>query len=233
MEAGAATQSRRAPIPVGAQFGKWTVESSEIRESRGRRERVYFCRCACGNTLWQSRGNLEAGKSTQCQPCARRDNNNIRRASYTRLGLPRDHARRLAERFYAIRSRCEGGTKRDTYRRRGIRCLFGSVVDFLAHVTTLEGWDNPALSLDRIDNDGHYAEGNLRFVSAVEQMSNTSVNRSIEYNGQRYAGAVFHRLFAPRYRCASTVLRKIREGHTAEEIIAGQDKCRGRYRSGL
>jgi hypothetical protein len=43
---------------------------------------------------------------------------------------------------------------------------------FLAHCKTLDGWDNAELEIDRIDVNGNYEPGNLRFVTKSENASN-------------------------------------------------------------
>jgi hypothetical protein len=44
--------------------------------------------------------------------------------------------------------------------------------EFLRYAQTLDGWDNPAFEMDRIDVDGHYAPGNIRFVSRSDNLHN-------------------------------------------------------------
>ena len=40
------------------------------------------------------------------------------------------------------------------------------------------------MTIDRIDNNGDYTPGNCRWVTHKTQMSNTRINRMIEYQGE-------------------------------------------------
>ena len=55
------------------------------------------------------------------------------------------------------------------YGGRGIEFRFFSFQQFLAHIGPKP---DPALSLDRIDNDGHYEVGNVRWATKREQVRN-------------------------------------------------------------
>lgn len=55
-----------------------------------------------------------------------------------------------------------------THGGRGIKFLFSSFDEFFAAV----GPRPDGMTLDRIDNDGHYETGNLRWATPSQQMSN-------------------------------------------------------------
>jgi len=215
----------RRVLSVGDVFGLWVV----LGYDTGKQE--YRCRCeGCGTERTVPSHNLRRGKTRSCVRCA---NKRIiaETALAPRLGIPRDHCERLSNRFYALRRRCVDPLDPNfpLYGGRGIACRFESTEDFILAAMALPGWDNPALQLDRTDNEGHYERGNLRFVTSRVQNRNKRTNRTIEYKGVAWTCVDFWERFAPKYRDQGTVARKAREGLTAEEIIAGQDGCRGAY----
>jgi hypothetical protein len=75
------------------------------------------------------------------------------------------------------RDRCN--RKRNLYYKhyggRGIKVKFTSFLDFLKEIGHKP---SPAHSLDRIDNDGHYEKGNIRWATRTEQNENRSISQS-------------------------------------------------------
>lgn len=76
--------------------------------------------------------------------------------------------------FNAMRRRC--GVPNDKaykwYGGRGIRCLFSSAEEFINYVVDVLQVDPHGLTVDRINNDGNYEEGNIRFVTHAENQRN-------------------------------------------------------------
>jgi hypothetical protein len=81
-----------------------------------------------------------------------------------------------------MKFRCENPKceKYPDYGGRGIRVLFASCAEFLAEVGPAPSLKH---SIDRIDNDGHYAPGNVKWSTAAEQSRNTRRSRMITYDG--------------------------------------------------
>ena len=81
-----------------------------------------------------------------------------------------DHRTRLLNRLAAAITRCHTTTNKTFihYGARGIQVFElwrKDRSEFLKYVRTLVGWDQPALDMDRIDNNKGYEPGNLRFVT--------------------------------------------------------------------
>ena len=76
--------------------------------------------------------------------------------------------------FYNIRRRCTVPNCREYkwYGNRGIKCLFESADEFVDYVTNVLQVNPRGLDCDRIDNDGNYEKGNIRFVTHKENCQN-------------------------------------------------------------
>ena len=61
------------------------------------------------------------------------------------------------------------------YGGRGIEFRLASFEEFFAHIGSRP---TPEHSLDRIDNDGHYEVGNIRWATREEQLANRSLTQS-------------------------------------------------------
>lgn len=224
-------QRKRKFFEPGARVGDWIVLGVERTESGGSEAWHYRCECQhCWTEYLVYCNNIETGKSTCCVQCAVVVRNATGWALYGRLGIDSRHVNRLSNRFYAMRSRCVGGTRPNpAYAGRGIECRFESAQDFVEHAITVPGWDNPRYQTDRIDNDGHYEPGNIRFVPGAVNARNKRDNVVVEYLGEVMVAEDFHKRFCPRYRDVSTVSRKIKAGKSPEQVIADQALCRGEY----
>ena len=84
-------------------------------------------------------------------------------------------------------SRCENPSveRYPRYGGRGIKICERwrrSFADFFADVGAAP---SPELTLDRIDNNGNYEPGNIRWATRAEQTKNGSRTRWIEFRGER------------------------------------------------
>lgn len=65
------------------------------------------------------------------------------------------------------------------YGARGVLFNFAGIQEMTEYLSTLPGNDDPNLWLDRINNNGHYEAGNLRFISPSESAKNRSNHQTI------------------------------------------------------
>ncbi|AAW51247.2 HNH endonuclease [Salmonella phage SS3e] len=138
--------------------------------------------------------NVRAGKTTQCNICALEATKKYRKKYFCyEDAMPDDaHRTRLLNRLSAaiVRTTSPGNKSYKNYGARGITVFDQWRADkrsFLRYVQTLEGWDDPNLEMDRIDTDGNYEPGNIRFVSRSENCRN---RRRIPELQRKYDAAV-------------------------------------------
>ena len=165
--------SPRMKDRTGQVFGRLTVVEP-IGTHGVKNFVVWRCRCVCGAVVDVRAINLRVGDTKSCgclntEKCAERKRTHGMSA---RGGKP--HFR--YEAWKAMRQRCSNPNhhKWPDYGARGIAVHpdWDDFPAFLAHVSSLENYGAEGYSLDRIDNDGNYEPGNVRWATVKQQANN-------------------------------------------------------------
>jgi hypothetical protein len=163
---------------VGRRFGLWTVIGYA---QPGGFQRRWLCRCDCGAERPVLAFSLLAGKSQGCG-CTRVA---VVRQRITKHGATTHAARsRAYAAWISAKSRCFNPKMAHWHRYggRGITMCDAWRNDFPAFLREM-GECPPGLTLDRVNNDGHYEPGNCRWASMKEQGHNRSTTK------ERYAAS--------------------------------------------
>lgn len=186
----------RRPELVGKRFGWVTVLSPTVRWVSGARYLRTRCN-GCRKVRWQSMDNLRKGKSLGCQPCSQ----------------PRRIPKWLDKRLTAAKQRCTNRSDPGyaNYGGRGIQFQFPSVLEAGLWIQKRLGLHRD-LTLDRIDNNGHYAPGNLRWTTVQAQAVNRRRTARVRWKGRllllSHAMHLFRHLH-PEVRYADVTLRRL------------------------
>lgn len=164
------------PLPTGRKFVNLTDDIFGRLTVLGfagivKNHRYWWCECECGNVTRVDGGNLKSGNSHSCR-CLQYERTSIANSTHGQSKTPEYRA------FRKARERCESPQDKrwDCYGARGIEFRFDSFEEFLAHIGQRP---SAKLSLDRIDVNGHYEVGNLRWATARQQAQNRRFNRLV------------------------------------------------------
>jgi hypothetical protein len=158
----------------GQRFGRLVVvERAEV--PRGRRRQAWWrCRCDCGNTTVVLGQRLRNGHTTSCG-CLQQESRTER--------ILHGHGRKDRHDAWeykvwaGMKDRCfhGGDISYPNYGGRGIT-VREEWMDFEVFLAYLDATIGPhpgkGWSIDRIDNDGNYEPGNIRWATASEQNRN-------------------------------------------------------------
>ncbi len=129
---------------------------------------LWRCRCICGKKITTRGTSLRFGSTKSCG-CLNRE---ISAARLLKVNFRHGMTHTPEYRAYQhAKKRCTN--PRDAawkdYGGRGIEFQFISFDEFFRH---LGAKPSPRHSLDRIENNGHYAIGNVKWSTKLEQMNN-------------------------------------------------------------
>ncbi len=158
---------RKETIQIGHRFGRLVVIGRTGFDKKGKR--LYLCRCDCGTEKIQYGSNLKSGRVESCG-CKAREKLIIRNKA---TATHRATSHPLFRTWQGMIERCHKPThpRYADYGGRGIAVCQEWRDDpwtFFQYV----GQRPVDRSIDRIDNDGHYEPGNVRWASRSEQRRN-------------------------------------------------------------
>ena len=155
---------------TGKQFGRWTV----LYQDKDAKTTRWVCRCSCGTIRSVMRHNLKhpdtSRRSTSCG-CYQREQARNFQTKHNLAHTP------IHFEWEGMKQRCYNpkSSSYKNYGGRGIKVCAewrDSFQAFYDCVSVLPHFGEPGRSLDRIDNEGDYEPGNVRWATRHEQNMN-------------------------------------------------------------
>lgn len=198
----------RARDLTGQKFASLTA----VKRVAGAEKSTWLCSCDCGRTLEVRQGNLASGNSKSCG-CRVPDvaRGWVRTPEYTAFR----NAKNRCERPQDVRFPLYGG--------RGIQFKFEDMAAFIAAVGPRPSAGH---SLDRINPDGHYEAGNVRWATRAVQARNKSDSLLVKIDGVTRPLKDWCDQYGQPYK---RVWERMRDGATALEALTRPPKRWGSH----
>jgi hypothetical protein len=160
---------------LGQRFGRLVVlEPAGVSKNR---TQLWLCRCDCGTSTTVNSYSLRSGASRSCG-CLKLE---LFRAQVTKHGqCPKGNWTPLYRSWCSMKNRCLNPRATDfkNYGGRGIGIAPEWLNDFTRFAQDMGEPLFPRATLDRIDNDGDYRPGNVRWATRAEQSRNQRPHRT-------------------------------------------------------
>lgn len=160
---------------IGQHYGRLTV--AFLFERRGTHN-YWACNCECGGRKVVRQGHLKSGGTRSCG-CLHDES----------AARPKTHGLSNTVEYKTWKEMIKRCNNRrhlsyPTYGGRGIRVCDEWRRDFIAFLSAVGRKPTPQHSLDRINPDGHYEPGNVRWATSREQQNNRRGNVLFKIDGQ-------------------------------------------------
>ncbi len=159
----------------GQRFGRLVV--LDLAGTDSQRRRKWSCRCDCGKArvVYQQCLLRKSAAPTRSCGCLQKDMVRKRDTTHGLSKTPEYMAWVMAKRRCAKPKSSDW----DSYGQRGITIFSEWIDNFEEFYKHLGPKPSPEYSLDRINNDGHYEPGNVRWATPKEQANNRRKRQSI------------------------------------------------------
>lgn len=165
-------------LEVGSIYGK--IQVIAMLGKIGKHD-FALVRCDCGEIKAKNAIYIKVGKtkSCGCLQKQKRSSGNVVHGLHTKY--KREH-----KSWSEMKQRCYGSSdwKKKFYKEKGIIVYEPWLTDFVAFFNYM-GPKPVGLELDRIDNDGSYVPGNVRWASKTQNSRNRSISVYVTYKGKR------------------------------------------------
>lgn len=180
-------------IHAGQRFNAFTT----IRPERIGRHSGWLCLCDCGTQKAVYTSKLTKGLYKSCG-CMR---SRLLSESATTHGRTKETVPPEYRVWRGIKSRCLNPNHNSFshYGGRGITISEAWVNDYEAFFLHVGPRPSPLHSIERIDNEGGYHPGNVRWATATEQGANKRNNRVLTINGTPMNIAEASRILGVKY----------------------------------
>lgn len=180
-------ESLRPKAPIGRKFGLWTVVSEEVKSENqisptsNSRNLYWLVQCECGELAWRNSAVIQSGNSTRCKRCGNK-------VYIDDTGIVKVNSIILSKYNQTIQ-----GLPTRRHRSRKPELTFNISVEYLnklyeeqEHVCALSGislepdlnltMQQQNMSIDRINSDIGYEEGNIQWVDKRINMMKGSLS---------------------------------------------------------
>jgi hypothetical protein len=164
-------RGRKAEDLSGRRFGR-VVALARVGTGIATRSALWECRCDCGVGVVLQAAQLKSQRDPSCAECAPETSGFTSDSAYTC--------------WRAMIARCEDPATNgfESYGGRGIRVCAKWRRSFGAFLSDVGSRPSHLHTLGRIDNDGHYEPGNVRWETRREQATNRCTNLMLTYKGE-------------------------------------------------
>jgi hypothetical protein len=200
---------------LGAKFGRLVVIEFVGRRSinnSAQKRTIWKCKCLCGNEKEIYSANLVRGTTRSCG-CLMIENRSTIRTT---------HGKRYSGEYYswrAIKARClnENNPSYKDYGGRGITMFGPWVSDFSAFHAYIGDRPSRGFTVERINVNGNYEPGNVKWIHNREQNFNKRKTISITYKRRKWSATDI-----ARYTGISRdgIYRRIKIGMPIRDIFA-------------
>lgn len=201
-------ERRRFTAPkIGDQYGR--LHLLAVISRSGAHETLWLCCCICGTEVVKTRHGIAAGKTKSCG-CYKIKHGDAAAPEYKLRA-------RMIQRCHSPQN-----SSFERYGGRGITVCKrwrDSYSAFLADVGRKPSREH---SLDRIDNNGNYEPGNVRWATRKEQMRNTRANRRLTFNGRTLTCAEWAEVLGINTK---TLSGRLHRGWSVAATLSGEKGC--------